>query len=151
MTIFNKYQIEISQFLFNREIDKITDEVTHNLSDLDHLKNYNDLCLRSEPIIDNIKDYKEKINQEIKKLFSKDIGKYEFLNNFNFPEKNVIDFNDYNEFLHNYVIDDQEYKIIYLNDIEYIRELFVGDSVKVQYLNIILSKMNQENLEFIIL
>jgi hypothetical protein len=53
-SIFNKYQIEIAQSLFNREIDKITDEATHNLSDLDHLKNYNDLCLRSEPIIDNI-------------------------------------------------------------------------------------------------
>jgi len=151
MTIFNKYQIEISQSLFNREIDKITDEATHNLSDLDHLKNYNDLCLRSEPIIDNIKDYQEKINREIKKLFSKNIGKYEFLNNLNFPEKNVIDFNDYNEFIHNYVIDDQKYKIIYFNDIKYIRELFLGDSVKVQYLNIILSKMNKENLEFIII
>ena len=69
-SIFNKYRIEIAQSLFNREIDKITDEATHNLSDLDHLKNYNDLCLRSEPIIDNIKDYQEKINQEIKRLLS---------------------------------------------------------------------------------
>lgn len=69
-SIFNKYQIEISQSLFNRGIDTITDEATHNLSDLDHLENYNDLCLRSEPIIDNIKDYQEKINQEIKRLLS---------------------------------------------------------------------------------
>ena len=69
-SIFNKYQIEISQSLFNREIEKITDEATHNLSDLDHLKKYNYLCLRSEPIIDNIKDYQEKINQEIKRLLS---------------------------------------------------------------------------------
>jgi hypothetical protein len=69
-SIFNKYQIEIAQSLFNREIDKITDEATHNLSDLDHLKNYNDLCLKSEPIIDNIKDCQEKINKEIKRLLS---------------------------------------------------------------------------------
>ncbi|MDB2550940.1 hypothetical protein N9X24_03680 [Rickettsiales bacterium] len=151
MSIFNKYQIEISKSLFNREINKITDEATHNLSDLDHLINYNDLCLRAEPIIENIKDLQEKINEEIKKLLSKDIGKYEFLKNFKFPEEDVIDFNDYNEFIHNYIIDDQKYKIIYFNDTKYIRELFVGDSIKVQYLNIILSEMKGKKLEFIIL
>lgn len=148
---FNKYQIEIYQSLFNREIEKITDEATHNLSDLDHLENYNDLCLRAEPIIENIKDLQEKINEEIKKLLSKNIGKYEFLKNFKFTEKNVIDFNDHDQFIHDFVSDDVKYKIIYLNDLKSIRELYVGDSVKVKYLNIILSEMKGKKLEFIIL
>ena len=137
--------------IFNREIDKITDEITCNLSDNDHLKNYNDLCLRIEPIIDNIKDLQEKMNQEINKLFSKEIGKYDFLHNFDLPEKNIVDFNDYKKFIKQIKINDREVNIIYLDDLIAIRESSVGDHFKVQYLNIIISKMKIKKLEFIIL
>jgi len=89
---FNKYQIEISQSLFNREVEKITDEVVHNLSDLDYLENYNEICLKVEPIIDNIKDLQEKINNEIKKLLSENLGKYDFLKYFSFVEKKCYRF-----------------------------------------------------------
>ena len=147
----NKYQIEISQSLFNREVEKITDEVVHNLSDLDYLENYNEICLKVEPIIDNIKDLQEKINNEIKKLLSENLGKYDFLKYFSFVEKNVIDFNDHNKFIHDFAIDNKKYKITYLNDLKSIRELYVGDSIKVQYLNTILSVMKSKELEFIIL
>ena len=98
-----------------------------------------------------LEDLQEKINNEIKKLLSENLGKYDFLKYFSFVEKNVIDFNDHNKFIHDFAIDNKKYKITYLNDLKSIRELYVGDSIKVQYLNTILLVMKSKELEFIIL